>query len=137
VHEADGLYFTEPYNDEVFGKVIMSVMKTVEVNDEVVGIVAADIFLDSILSIMEQYKIGKTGYTILLDSKGNVIYQPNEDLVMNEHFTKKKGDLGKIAQKMIDGKQGLETAQIAKDPYYVGYEPVSAADWSVATTVKQ
>src|SRR5699024_4968737 len=81
VHEADGLYFTEPYNDEVFGKVIMSVMKTVEVNDEVVGIVAADIFLDSIPSIMEQYKIGKTGYTILLDSKGNVIYHPNEDLV--------------------------------------------------------
>ncbi|HIS28611.1 MAG TPA: methyl-accepting chemotaxis protein [Candidatus Avamphibacillus intestinigallinarum] len=137
VHEADGLYFTEPYNDEVFGKVIMSVMKTVEVNDEVVGIVAADIFLDSIPSIMEQYKIGKTGYTILLDSKGNVIYHPNEDLVMNEPFTKQKGDLGKIAQKMIDGKQGLETAQIAKDPYYVGYEPVSAADWSVATTVKQ
>lgn len=137
VHDADGLYYTEPYNDEVFGKVIMSVMKTVEVDNEVVGIVAADIFLDSIPEIMEQYKIGKTGYTILLDSKGNVIYHPNEDLVMKDPFTEQKGDLGKVAEKMLGGKQGLETAEIDSDKYYVGYEPVNAADWSVATTVKQ
>src|SRR5699024_12051788 len=67
----------------------------------------------------------------------NVIYHPNEDLVMKDPFTEQKGDLGKVAEKMLGGKQGLETAEIDSDKYYVGYEPVNAADWSVATTVKQ
>ena len=59
VTSTEGVYYTEPYMDQVFGKVIMSVMKEVKVDNEPAGIVAVDLFLDSIPSIMEQYKIGK------------------------------------------------------------------------------
>lgn len=137
VKEANGLYYTEPYMDQVFGKVIMSVMKTVKVDGKEVGIVAADLFLDSMPTIMDQYKIGKTGYSILLAPDGNVIYHPNEKLVMKEPLTAAGGDLGKVAEKMVAGKRGLETAKLGNDDYYIGYEPVKSAGWSVATTVTQ
>lgn len=137
VTEAEGVYYTEPYMDEVFGKVIMSVMKEVKVNDVVVGIVAADLFLDSLPAIMEQYKIGETGYSILLAPDGNIIYHPDQDRIMDKPLTSENGDIGKIAGKMTAGENGLETAKIDGEAYYMGYEPVESAGWSVATTVKQ
>lgn len=135
VTKADGVYFTEPYMDQVFGKVIMSVMKEVKVNNEPVGIVAIDIFLDSLPSIMDQYKIGKTGYSILLAPDGKAIYHPNEKLVMDKPFTSEKGDMGAIAKEMVAGKNGLKIATIDDKEYYIGYGPVEATNWSVATTV--
>jgi methyl-accepting chemotaxis protein len=135
VTKADGVYFTEPYMDQVFGKVIMSVMKEVKVNNEPVGIVAIDIFLDSLPSIMDQYKIGKTGYSILLAPDGKAIYHPNEKLVMDKPFTSEKGDMGAIAKEMVAGKNGLKIATIDDKEYYIGYGPVETTNWSVATTV--
>lgn len=137
VKEADGLYYTEPYMDQVFGKMIMSVMREVEVDGKKVGIIAADLFLDSMPSIMEQYKIGKTGYSILLAPDGNIIYHPDKERVMKDPLTEQGGDLGRIAKKMIAGKNGLSRAEIDKEKYYVGYEPVKSTGWSVAMTVKQ
>ncbi|MFH5778959.1 methyl-accepting chemotaxis protein [Heyndrickxia oleronia] len=137
VTSTEGVYYTEPYMDQVFGKVIMSVMKEVKVDNEPAGIVAVDLFLDSIPSIMEQYKIGKTGYSILLAPDGNVIYHPNKDLIMSKPLTTQKGDIGAIAKKMIAGKTGLETAKLEDKDYYIGYKPVESTGWSVATTVTQ
>ncbi|MGP7819450.1 methyl-accepting chemotaxis protein [Niallia sp. 01092] len=137
VKDAEGVYYTEPYMDQVFGKVIMSVMKEVEVNNEKVGIVAIDLFLDSIPSIMEPFKIGETGYSILLAPDGNVIYHPDKDFIMNKPLTSQNGDIGAIAKKMIEGKNGLEEAKLGNEQYYIGYEPVESAGWSVATTVTQ
>ncbi|MGE8205410.1 methyl-accepting chemotaxis protein [Heyndrickxia sp. NPDC080065] len=136
VTNAEGVYYTEPYMDQVFGKVIMSVMKEVKVNNESVGIVAVDIFLDSIPSIMEQYKIGKTGYSILIAPNGNVIYHPKKKLIL-KNLTSQKGDIGSIAKKMVAGKTGLETVKLDNEKYYIGYKPVESTGWSVATTVTQ
>ncbi len=135
VTNTENVYYTEPYMDQVFGKVIMSVMKVVKLNNEQVGIVAVDLFLDSLPSIMEQYKIGTTGYSILLAPDGKVIYHPNQALIMDKPLTEQQGDLGAIAKKMISGENGLEKAEIDKEQYYIGYKPIEATGWSVATTV--
>lgn len=137
VKDAEGIYYTDPYMDQVFGKVILSVMKEVKVNDKPVGIVAIDLFLDSIPSIMEQYKIGETGYSILLAPDGNIIYHPNKELIMKEPLTNETGDMGAIAKKMIAGENGLEEVTLGDKHYYAGYEPVKSAGWSVATAVTQ
>jgi len=137
VTNTEDVYYTEPYMDQVFGKVIMSVMKVVKVNNEQVGIVAVDLFLDSLPSIMEQYKIGKTGYSILLAPDGKVIYHPNEKLIMDEPLTNQQGDLGAVAKRMIAGETGLEKAEIDNEQYYIGYKPIASNSWSVATTVMQ
>jgi len=136
VHNADGLYYTNPYMDEVFGKVIMSVMKVVKVDGKETGIIAADLFLDSIPSIMEQYKIGDTGYNILLAKDGNVIYHPDKERVLKP-LTEQGGDMSKLAEKMASGKNGLTTVNQKKEKYYAGYEPVDSTNWSVATVISQ
>lgn len=137
VKEVEGVYFTEPYMDQVFGKVILSVMKQVKVDNETVGIVAVDLFLDSLPTIMEQSKIGQTGFSLLLTSSGQVMYHPDEKLIMKEPLTSQAGGIGEVAKKMTSGKSGLEKVEIDGKQYYVGYEPVKTTGWSVATTVTQ
>ncbi|BAQ11656.1 methyl-accepting chemotaxis protein [Bacillus sp. OxB-1] len=124
VKEMEGVYFTEPYMDQVFGKVILSVMKQVKVDNETVGIVAVDLFLDSLPSIMEESKIGQTGFSMLLTSSGQVMYRPVEKLIMQEPLTNQTGDIGEVAREMTAGKSGLKTVEIDDQQYYIGYEPV-------------
>lgn len=49
VISTEEVYFTDPYMDEVFGKVILSVMKQVKDGDKTIGVVAIDIFLDALV----------------------------------------------------------------------------------------
>lgn len=136
VHKTEGLYYTDPYMDQVFGKVIMSVMKVVKVDGKDVGIVAADLFLDSLPSIMEQYKIGKSGYGILVAADGNVIYHPDNKFILKP-LTEAGNDWTELSKKMTSGADGLlEISGKSKD-YYAGYEPVESAGWSVATVMDQ
>ena len=40
-----------------------------------------DIALDHMTKIMEEYKIGRKGYMLLLSEKGTFLYHPQEDII--------------------------------------------------------
>lgn len=130
---ADGVYYTDPYMDQVFGKVILSVMIQIKDGQNVLGIVAIDLFLDALPEIMKSYKIGESGYTILLAPDGTIIYHPNEQYVVKEKLTAMPGLLGIIGKKMVAGETGLQTAVIDNEEQYICYAPVPNAKWSIAT----
>lgn len=129
---ADGVYYTDPYMDQVFGKVILSVMIQVKDGQNVLGIVAIDLFLDALPEIMKSYKIGESGYTILLAPDGTIIYHPNEQYVVKEKLLAMPG-LGIIGKNMVAGETGLQTAVIDNEEQYICYAPVPNAKWSIAT----
>lgn len=131
----DDVYFTEPYMDEVFGKVILSVMKPIKVNNQPVGFVAIDLFLDGLPEIMQSYKLGDEGYSILLSDDGTILYHPNNELILNEKLQLMSGDLGNIGKKMIEGKKGLNLSLVKDREEYIGYSPVPTTNWSVATAI--
>lgn len=129
----EGVYFTDPYMDQVFGKVILSVMIQIKDGSNVLGIVAVDLFLDALPEIMKSYKIGESGHTILLAPDGTVIYHPNEEYVIKEKLPAMDGDLGIVGKRMIAGEKGLMSAVIDNEEQYIGYAPVPIAQWSIAT----
>lgn len=135
--EKDDVYFTEPYMDEVFGKVILSIMKPIKVNDEPAGFVAIDLFLDKLPDIMESYTLGKGGYSFLLSEDGTILYHPNPDLILDEQLQSMSGDLGEIGEKMVKGEKGLSLNLVNNHEEYIGYSPVPTTNWSVATAVPQ
>lgn len=130
---AGGVYYTDPYMDQVFGKVILSVMIEVKDGPNVSGIVAIDLFLDALPEIMKSYKIGESGHTILLAPDGTIIYHPNQKYVIKEKLPAMEGSLGVIGKKMIAGEKGLQSAVVDNEEQYIGYAPVPIAKWSIAT----
>ncbi|WP_244853403.1 methyl-accepting chemotaxis protein [Ornithinibacillus bavariensis] len=133
----DDVYFTEPYMDEVFGKIILSVMQPIKVDNQPIGIVAIDIFLDGLPETMQSYKLGEGGYSFLLSSDGTILYHPNNELILQEKLQNMSGDLGEIGTQMIEGEKGLRLSEVNNQQEYIGYAPVSTTGWSVGTSIPE
>jgi len=133
----DDIYFTEPYMDEVFGKMILSAMKPIKEGGNTVGIVAIDIFLDELPQLMQSYKMGKDGYSFLLSNDGTILYHPNSELILEQKLQSLSGEIGNVGQKMVEGEKGLRLTEVNDRLEYIGYSPVSTTNWSVGTSITQ
>ncbi|MCI5873526.1 MAG: methyl-accepting chemotaxis protein [Clostridiales bacterium] len=89
---------TEPYADASTGQLILSAASPIYDEDgkTVLGVAGMDISMEQINTVMQEYKIGKAGYVMLLSSEGMVIYHPN-----SENIQKNISELG-MSQNVID-----------------------------------
>ncbi len=73
---------TEPYIDSSTGKMILSAAAPVfDEAGTVIGAVGMDIALDHMTELMRAYKIGSTGYILLMSESGTFVYHPQNDLI--------------------------------------------------------
>lgn len=74
---------TEPYVDASTGNTILSAVAPVydSASGEVLGVAGLDLSLAHVAEIMQTYKIGSSGYLMLLSSQGLILYHPNEELI--------------------------------------------------------
>lgn len=74
---------TEPYLDSSTGKMILSAACPVfdDANGTVLGAVGMDISLEHMTDIMSEYKIGRSGYILLLSENGTFLYHPQSDII--------------------------------------------------------
>ena len=76
-------FLTEPYVDSSTEKIILSIASPV-IDDEtgaVLGAVGVDLSLEHMTEIMEEYKIGRNGYILLMSEKGTFLYHPDGDVI--------------------------------------------------------
>lgn len=106
----DKLVWTEPYNDVGTSGFVFTIAKQVKQADgSVLGVMAIDVRLSELSTIMSEVKFGKSGYLMLADSKGQMISSPDAALLGIDIRTKDwaKGiygnDSGSFTYKM-DGK---------------------------------
>ena len=75
--------FTEPYLDINTGQIVMTVATPVfDDNNKVVGVIGFDILLEEVSEVLAQYKIGTSGFVMLISSDGLFIYHPNKEVQM-------------------------------------------------------
>lgn len=73
---------TEPYIDSSTGKTILSAVSPIfDENGTVLGVAGLDISLEHIKTVMQEYKIGNTGYIMLFSAQGVTVYHPEEALL--------------------------------------------------------
>ncbi|MBR5485003.1 MAG: methyl-accepting chemotaxis protein [Oscillospiraceae bacterium] len=73
---------SDPYQDTSSGKMCITAAAPVFDNGgNLLGAVGIDIALDVLSQTLSQIKIGQTGYLIVTDSTGVIIYHPNSELL--------------------------------------------------------
>lgn len=70
---------SEPYTDAATGITVVTISKTVQRDDKIVGVVGADFTLSTISEQVSTKKIGRTGYLFMFDSNGILISHPNHE----------------------------------------------------------
>lgn len=77
--KTDGVYCSPSYKDADSGRYVVTLATTVKDHDSVLGVLAADIFIDQIVEIVNQCEITGNSYAMLIDQNGGLMVHPNED----------------------------------------------------------
>ena len=120
--EKGDLIWTEPYTNIVNGNIIISCAKPIyDVKKNLVGVLGMDLELTKIMKKVNAIKIGKKGYSMIVDRNGIVIISKNAQAVGRQVGIKAIADC--IANKMdviqtmrvsSDGKNNREVATVTK-----------------------
>ncbi|WXR61741.1 methyl-accepting chemotaxis protein [Peptostreptococcaceae bacterium AGR-M142] len=127
--------FTEPYVDAVTGKLVISIVKPIYDGGKEIGVVAIDLLIDDVSKVLESYKIGKEGYSILVTKLGTTVYHPKEEYIMDSNITEFEGGLGIIGREMIKGSSNIDSYKFEGKDKYIAYSPIKSNMWSVGTII--
>lgn len=72
---------TLPFKDAKTGTRVVSLAKTVEKEDKVVGVVAMNVSLNTLTEKISMSKVGTSGYLFIADINGNIIAHPQKNLI--------------------------------------------------------
>lgn len=73
---------TDPYVDEATGQMVLSIATPMmNLMGSAVGIAGMDVSLESMMNLMDSYKIGDDGYVTLLTGEGDFIFHPSKELI--------------------------------------------------------
>ena len=94
------------------------------------GIIIGRIPLDKILDHFRQFKLGETGYLIILDELGNILSHPDPKLIF-QPISVSGMDSEQILTQAVNMQSGVARATIEGIDGFVAYAPVMDRDWTM------
>lgn len=138
--------WTEPYYDWL-GKGWMITCSSPIYKDEIfMGVVSADVPLGKISSIVADLRLSESGFTFLIDQRGNVIYHPDAielsrekgaPLSMNMLAKAYGSEYADIYHSMTSGQKGFDlyTDEITNNMHAISYTTIEGFDLSLGIEV--
>lgn len=85
--EKGQVILTEPYIDVSTGSLILSAAAPVyDENGKAIGAAGLDISLAHVNELMREYKIGDSGFILLMSADGTIIYHPQENMLQQNIY---------------------------------------------------
>ena len=126
-------FITEPYEDTVTKKIIISVVAPVYQSGtkELIGAACVDVSIDSIKAMLKEMKIGKTGFYIMTTGQGQVFYHPNEKYYnVNVSETKMSDN---IKEALLNKTEGKITYTVDGEKIRGYSSPIGNTGWMVVS----
>lgn len=73
---------TEPYVSVTMKALVVTLAEPVRANGRIIGVVGSNLALDKLTKDVLSIAVPGKGYTFLLNTKGNIVAHPNQDLVL-------------------------------------------------------
>lgn len=106
--------------------------------DQPQGLVGAGISLSYIQVVAQGLKAYQTGYGVVLDKDGRLIYHPDKDLVMQKKLTEFEDQtVRELGDRMVAGGSGMFSYTYKGQKKMAFYQPIPVTGWSVATVVPE
>jgi len=106
---------------------VLLIAEPIKVYNQVVGVLAAEIDLKSIWDLVDNIRIGKTGFAFLISANGVVIAHREKEKVLE------KEDYSNYAffQAIQQNSQGVTVIDFDDTPYITAYAPIERLNWGV------
>lgn len=129
----NGEVLTEPYQDSVTNRQIVSVVCPVyqKDGDKIIGAVGLDVTLDQLNTIVNGYKLGQNGFLILTTKDGTVVSSPDKD--WNNKSMSEAGLPGSLVSAISNRTSQIIQYQAFGSKNYGYVAQIGKTGWSVAT----
>lgn len=139
--ETDGIYYASPYRDADSGRMVITLSRKVIVGQTVAGVLAEDIFIDTIVRMVDQCIVPENSYAMLLDQNMGLVVHPNEayGYVNDEPLSVLRlpgnpyGALGDVFMEASSEDIYVQDYDNVKRTIFTSYIP--ACDWVLAIAV--
>ncbi|TCT22637.1 methyl-accepting chemotaxis protein [Melghiribacillus thermohalophilus] len=123
--------FTDPYQDVNTGDYIVSLARSIHdpVTDELIGVMANDITLEALTSIVTETNVGYDGYPVLLDQNGLALVHPS-----------KKGENlsdSSLFKKMNEGDKETGLITIGENDQLIAYHTIAGTNWKIGAVYSE
>ncbi len=103
---------------------------------KMLGVLAAAVSLSFCNDKVCQLKVGQSGRSFMVDSRGVVIAHPDPKQVLKLNITRQPG-LEELSRRMLAGESGVVDYRFQGRDQIAGYAPVPLVGWSLAVTVER
>ena len=135
--QAKKLIFTEPYM-ATYGKMCISICAPYYENDEIAGVVVADINTDYICDRMRSSYVDGSEFTFVMDRHGHIVISPQtEGVFVATNDETSNPVLAEAAAIIASGETGIIPVHTEEGDYYLAYAPLKKIGWSIATVINQ
>lgn len=133
--EANAPTMTSPYLDALTGKLVVTAVTPIyrEGTDEIIGAAGLDFLLDGISETIGSYQLGETGYFILVDSAGQIIYHPTKDYLNTN--VKDAGLSDNVKEAILNHRTGNIEYTDASEEIHGFISEVGNTGWTVTTAL--
>ncbi|WP_088105732.1 methyl-accepting chemotaxis protein [Halalkalibacter urbisdiaboli] len=133
VSEIDDTAWTEPYYDDESGMTMLTATMPFYENNEIAGVVTADIDLTTLQALIGSANLNGNGYTFLIGSDGQYIAHPDHEKVMNASITDPNEFEGNILETFSLGK--VQSGLYNNEPHQLFIEEFGTTGWSLVLAV--
>ncbi len=101
-------------------------------NGNIIGLVGVDVNLSVITDIINDEKIGTSGYAYMLNKDGLVMAHPNKNFIYKYNILNDENkDIVDMGKKMINGEVGIKYYEHNGIKKIASYMPIKSTGWSI------
>ncbi|MDD3880153.1 MAG: methyl-accepting chemotaxis protein, partial [Syntrophomonas sp.] len=124
-----------PIISKTTGNMVAPIAVPIFQEQQVVGVLGATLKIQELIEVVNQVKVGDTGYGYMIDQEGIFVAHPKSEFILESNQFELGEELAAIGKKMIAGESGIVNYKYDGLEKYMAYAPVNTTKWAVAVTV--
>lgn len=130
MEKQEEVIWTEPYFDAITGDTVITVAKAVTNGNQLQGVIGVDVSVKSLVTMVNDIKIGDTGYAVVFDQNGSYVVHPDTELIGED-----VSDSDYYQKILATGEQGLIDYQFEGRDKMMGFVTNETTGWKIGGTV--
>ncbi|WP_018247225.1 methyl-accepting chemotaxis protein [Orenia marismortui] len=141
IKQTKDLVIGDPVNSKLSGEDVFVIAVPIrDKQGKVVSFLAGNVLLKPLQKIINNFRLGETGYAYMIDDNGLTLSHPQAKYVFDLNLLDTSNDLVNkelvsIVEKMVEENYDVARYTFAGEDKYVYYHPIAGVDWSLGLTV--
>ena len=136
-YETKKVAISKPYIDSATGSTVITISVPLG-NEEIVGVLATDISIDSLLQVVNEVKREKDEYSFIVDENGEILIHINEEFVNSKKdlASINNGSLSRLNEAIQNSNTGvIKAVDYDKVTKYFAYTTIDGVNWKCVMAI--